>query len=64
MFAHFEKLVDPDGVLSEQERTKLAENARRAQLASARLKGSKAKKPRRQKDIVVPVRITTGEATA
>jgi hypothetical protein len=55
MFAYFENLVDPDGVLSEAERTKLAENARKAQLASARLKGSR--KHKRKKDIggTVPV---------
>jgi hypothetical protein len=61
MFAYFEKLVDPDGLLSPEERTKLAENARKAQLASARLKRSKSRKCRQQKDIVGPVP-TTDEA--
>jgi len=52
MFEHFVRQVDPEGLLSEAERTKLAENARKAQLASARLKGSKK---RRRKGIVAPV---------
>jgi hypothetical protein len=55
MFAHFEKLVDPRGLLSNEERIKLAENARKAQLASARLKGSKSRKRRQQK---APVPVT------
>jgi hypothetical protein len=51
--ANFEKQVDPEGVLSQAERTKLARNAQQAQLAKARLASSR--KRRRTKDIGAPV---------
>lgn len=41
---HFEHLVDPEGVLSSQERAKRVKNARQEQLARARLKASKARR--------------------
>jgi hypothetical protein len=48
MLTYFEKLVDPDRVLSVAERTKLAANARAAQLAQARLKSLQRARARRQ----------------
>ena len=47
MFKHFEDLVDPDHVLSDAERTKLAENARQEHLARITLQASRLKKSRR-----------------
>jgi hypothetical protein len=48
MFEHFLRQVDPDGLLSEAERIKLAENARKAQLAKARLKSLRGSRARRE----------------
>lgn len=41
MLEHFEREVDPEGILPPQERAKRAENARQANLARARLKSSR-----------------------
>lgn len=44
--AGFEKKVDPDGVLSPEERTKRAENAIRAHFAALSLKAAQARRAR------------------
>jgi hypothetical protein len=45
----FENQVDPDRVLSERERAKRAENARRAYFQALALKASKARRKRAQR---------------
>lgn len=44
--ARFERQVDPDGTLSPAERTRRAENARRAHFARLALKSSQARRAR------------------
>jgi hypothetical protein len=44
----FEKLVDPDGIQSPEERALRAENARKAHMASLALKSAKARRLRRE----------------
>jgi hypothetical protein len=41
---HFERLVDPEGVLSPQERAKRVKNARQEQLSRARLKAARKRR--------------------
>ena len=48
MLEHFEREVDPEGILPPQERAKRAENARQANLARARLKASRLARLRRE----------------
>jgi len=47
-FAKFEQAVDPDGVLSSDERAKRADNLRRAHLQQMALKSAKARRLRAQ----------------
>jgi IS5 family transposase len=49
MFEHFERQVDPEGVLAPDVRAKLAENARKAQLADARRRSLKLARERKER---------------
>lgn len=44
---HFEKQVDPEGILSSTERTRLAKNAKAEQLARARFTASRKRQKER-----------------
>lgn len=48
IFEYFINQVDPDRVLPEKQRLKMAENARKAHLASVQLKASKARRARNE----------------
>ena len=48
MLEHYERQVDPEGLLPPKERAKLARNARQAQLAEARRKALKIARERQQ----------------
>jgi hypothetical protein len=49
MFEYFERQVDPEGVLAPDVRAKLAENARKAQLADARRRSLKLARERKER---------------